>query len=422
MRPMRLTRLHSTPTLKRLFRPLLLVGLFALGACGVLKGPPATVLLICLDGFRWDYLQQAHTPNLDRLAATGVRAEALIPVFPTTRLPNQYTLVTGLYPENHGLVADTMYDPVFDETFIPDAEYVSTNSYWYGNEPIWVTARKQGRNTAVFSWPGSDAEIQGYRPRLRPITGTVTTDSARVNQILSWLDLPPTLKPDLIAAHFDSVAIAGRRWGPESSEVIAAVEEIDRTMGALFEGLVRRQIMEQIDIIILSDHGMAALDTNRVIFLDDYLDNPADLNIITWSPVLGMRPSMELSALLYDSLKVAHPRLQVYRREEVPYRLHYTAHHRIPTLLAIADEGWTITTHSFSEQDTLAPDRGASGYDPRYPSMHGIFIARGPSFSHGMVIKPFENIHIYPLLANLLRLDPAPNDGSADALKMIRAR
>jgi predicted AlkP superfamily pyrophosphatase or phosphodiesterase len=76
-----------------------------------------TVILISIDGFRYDYPEKARTPNLHRLISGGVRADGLIPQFPTLTFPNHYSMVTGLVPAHNGIVANTMSDPALNSLF-----------------------------------------------------------------------------------------------------------------------------------------------------------------------------------------------------------------------------------------------------------------------------------------------------------------
>lgn len=382
------------------------------------QGMQPTVLLISLDAFRWDYLEKADTPNLDRLVATGVKAEALIPVFPTKTFPNHYSIITGLYPENHGIIANRMFDPAYIDTFSLDKPESLRDGRWYGGEPLWVTAEKQSQLSAILFWPGSEAEIKGVRPTYwYPYNSELPNDD-RINQATSWLDLPTDRRPTFITLYFSEIDVQGYLSGPDSPELAAAVEKIDSTLGTLFDRLIERELMEEINIVVVSDHGMATTDSTRVIFIDDYIELE-QAGIIDWSPVLGLRPPEEVRESIYQTLKGAHPHLQVYRREETPQRLHYSTHHRIPYIIGIADEGWSITSHDSYNQDPSRFNGGAHGYDNRYPSMHGIFIARGPAFKNGLAVDAFQNIHIYNLLADILRLEPAPNDGNLDSVRVL---
>jgi len=352
------------------------------------------------------------------LMTTGVKAEALIPLFPTKTFPNHYSIITGLYPENHGIIANRMFDPAYIDTFSLDKPESLSDDRWYGGEPLWVTAEKQDQISATLFWPGSEAEIEGVRPTYWYPYDSELPHADRINQVVSWLDLPLDRRPTLITLYFSDIDVQGYLFGPDSPELAAAVERIDSTLGVLFDSLMERELMEEINIVVVSDHGQAATDSTRIIFLDDYIDLE-QAGVIDWSPVLGLRPPEEVLESIYQTLKGAHPRLQVYRREETPQRLHYSTHHRIPYIIGIADEGWSITSHASYDQDPSRFKGGANGYDNRYPSMHGIFIARGPAFKNGLEVGAFQNIHIYNLLADILRLEPAPNDGDLDSVRVL---
>ncbi len=378
-----------------------------------------TVLLISLEGFRWDYLEQADTPSLDRLVATGVKAQALIPIFPTYAWPNLYSLVTGLYPESHGIVSGRMYDPVFDATFDAGNQEAVHDGRWYAGEPLWVTAQKQGLISATLFWPGSTAEIQGRRPSYAYGGDDSLSHADRVNQLLAWVDLPPNRRPAFMAVNFTTGDLPGQ-MDPDSLDLPLVIQQLDSTLGDLFQGLVQRGVMEQIDIVVVSDHGVTRTDSTRVIFLDDYVE-PDQAGVIDWSPILGLRPGEGLQDDIYDALKGAHPQLQIYRREEVPIRLHYSNHYRIPPIVGLADKGWSITTHAVYDENPARFNAGRHGYDPRYPAMHGIFIARGPSFQNGLVVEPFQSIQIYNLITTVLGIAPAPNDGNLDSVRAMLA-
>ena len=292
-------------TLRQLVWIWLVLGLWLAIGCGSRSRLEPTVLLISLDGFRWDYLEKAHTPNLDRLVNTGVKARALIPVFPTKTFPNHYSIATGLYPENHGIIANTMYDPVVDDTFALSLRAAVSDGRWYGGEPIWVTAEKQGQISATLFWPGSEAEIEGFRPTYWYEYDHDMPHADRVNQVLAWFDLPPDHRPTFITLYFPDTDDDGHRFGPDSPEITSTIQQLDSTLGTLFQGLMERGIMEEINILVVSDHGMASIDSTQMIFLDDYI-NLTQAGVIDWSPILGLRPPEEVRENIYAALKNAH--------------------------------------------------------------------------------------------------------------------
>ncbi len=373
-----------------------------------------TVLLVSLDGFRWDYLDRYEAPTLAQLAAEGVRAERLVPSFPTKTFPNHYTLVTGLYAARHGIVANTMYDPVFDASFSLGDRAAVADGRWWGGEPLWVTVEKQGRRSGTYFWPGSEAEIQGVRPSYWVPFDDAVPAAERVAQVLAWLDLPPAERPVFLTLYFSDVDTQGHRFGPDSEEVAQAVRVVDGYLALLVEGLKARGLYDAVNLIVVSDHGMAATSSQRVLLLDDYIDL-ADVRIVELHPVAMLIPEAGRTEAVYDALRRT-PHLAVYRKEDVPEALHYRDHRRITPLVGIAEEGWSIATRERYERNPARYDGGAHGYDHRLPSMGALFVARGPAFVEGLRVGPFANLHVYNLMAAVLGVTPAPNDGDPDAV------
>jgi predicted AlkP superfamily pyrophosphatase or phosphodiesterase len=380
---------------------------------------PATssVLLVSLDGFRADYINRPGAIRLRMLAAAGVRAERMVPSFPTKTFPNHYTLVTGLYPEHHGIVANVMYDATIGKTFVTADTMVTHDPRWWGGEPLWNTVTKQRKKSASFFWVGSDIAVNGMRPALyRPYDGRVP-NAVRVRTVLDWLQLPAAERPLFVSTYFNDTDEAGHRFGPDAPETDAAIARVDSAVGALVDGLAERGMSDRVNLVVVSDHGMTPLAPDRVIYLDDYLDLTR-VKVIDINPVGALVPAADYEDDAYHRLRQAHPHLQVYRKTEVPARLHFRAHPRIAPLIAIADEGWTITTHAAVARSGL-PRGGNHGFDNALPSMGALFVASGPAFRKGVVVPPFQNIHVYALLSGLLGVAPAPNDGSVDSTRAL---
>ena len=412
------TRLNRVPCA-------LLTGLTAV-ACVASAAPPAprpaagtSVVLVSIDGFRDDYLDRYPSPNLHRVIAAGVRAP-LVPVFPTKTFPNHYSIVTGLYPEHHGIVENTMYDPVFDTVFrISDTAAVA-DARWWGGEPLWVTAQRQGHLAAAFFWPGSEAAIGGVRPRYWVHFDSRVPDATRVRQVLDWLSLPEETRPTFVTVYFGQVDHAGHEAGPDSPDVAAAVLQVDSAIGWLLDGLGTRGLSDRVNVIIVSDHGMSRTTPDSVIVLDDYLDRPLVARVTGGSPVVGLWPRAGMLDSVYHRLRGSHPHLSIWNREAIPDRFHYRDNRRIPPLVALADPGWSIAMTRRELADH--PERfrgGAHGYDDTVAVMRAIFLAQGPRFKSGVQVPPFRNVHVYDLIAGILGLTPAANDGSRDSTMML---
>ena len=392
-----------------------LLVVLALCACaaGCRAASRPLVVLVGFDGWRWDYIDRANVPNLRALAARGVRASSLIPSFPPKTFPNHYTLVTGLYPEHHGIVANVMIDPGFPERFTMSAD-TAKDARWWGGEPLWVTAILQGQRSASMFWPGSEVSIRGIRPTYwRPFDDTLP-NADRVRQVIDWLALPSDQQPSFVTVYFSEVDTAGHKYGPDSAEVMQAAGHLDQALGDLVAGVGRLDLLDRTTFVVVSDHGMSQLSDDRRIFLDDYLDL-STVAVTEWSPNLGLTPRSGSVDEVYRALEGKHPALDIYRRQETPARLHYRQSPRIPPIVGLAADGWTITSHARVEEDRQKGregERGAHGFDPTFRSMHGVVVAAGPRLRQGAVVPSLENVHVYEFLCELLGLKPATNDGS----------
>jgi predicted AlkP superfamily pyrophosphatase or phosphodiesterase len=371
---------------------------------------PSSLILISFDGWRWDYDQKAAAPNLKKLMARGVRAERLIPSFPSKTFPNHYSVVTGLYPAHHGIVANNIFDPESGLKFgLSDRKAVG-DARWWGGEPIWVTVQRQGGRAATLFWPGSEAPIGGIRPYFWSLYDGKMTNEARIDQVLAWLDLPAAERPSFITCYFSDTDDAGHDEGPESAAVREAVARLDGLLGRLLDGLQSRGIGDRVNIVITSDHGMAATSQDRVIVIDDYLD-AGTVDIVDINPTLGIVPKTATADEVYARLEKAHPHLRVYRREQTPEHWRYRDNPRIPAIVGVADDGWVVLRQRVGQPRPVVRPGGAHGYDPRALSMHGLFVAAGPAFRRGVTVPAFENVHIYNALAAALQVSPAKNDG-----------
>lgn len=404
---------------------LVLLAVLAAAGCQprVLPSDQAILILISIDGFRADYFERLQPPNLMKLAAAGVRADGLISQFPSNTFPNHYTIVTGLTLAHHGIISNNMQVADIPGRFSMSNRAVLADPRWWGGEPIWNTAETQGRKAAPMFWPGSEAAIGGRHASYWMPFDNGMPHVDRINRILGWLKLPDGQRPSFLTLYFADVDEAGHSGGPESDEVRDAVTRVDATIGLLIDGVKSLGFANRVHYVVVSDHGMAALSPDRVIVLDDYIDL-AKADVIDWSPELGVSPTDGDVETMYRALKDRHPALAVYRSSEVPAQYGLAGHPRLPPIYGMAKEGWYITSARERErwsEPNRHPPRGAHGYDPSLPSMHGLFIATGPRLRSGVRVKAFTNIHLYDLMCAVLGLTPAKNDGDPEVTRdMLR--
>lgn len=402
-------------------RALRLLLLLVISACAPASSPAQrqAVVLVSLDGFRWDYLERPEAVRLRELAARGVRAERMIQTFPTKTFATHYSMVTGLHPGEHGILANNIWDDEIGERFTLSNRAMVQDSRWWGGEPIWVAAERAGQRTAPYFWPGSEAEIKGVRPTHWRVFDGRVPNARRVRMVLDWLSQPGDSAVTFATLYFETTDNAGHDHGVDSPEVGAAIAEVDAAIGLLVDGLAERGLADRVNVIVVSDHGMTGLSADRQIVLDRYI-RLNRVRVVDWSPVLALIPEPGYMEEAYRLLKVAHPALQVYRKGEIPARFHYNDHPRVTPIVAIADEGWTITSQAQLNRRPKDQPWGAThGYDPALVAMGSIFVATGPAFRLGFTVPQVRAIDLYELMAEILGLPPAPNSGHLDSIRMV---
>ena len=381
---------------------------------------PVTIL-VSIDGFRADYLDRGITPALSALARDGARGP-MMPSFPSKTFPNHWTLVTGKVPDHHGIVANRMEDPRRPGEVFTMA---SDDPFWWNEaEPIWVTAEKAGVRTATMFWPGSNvgwggtlvphgwgAVEGGTRPADWQQFNQQIDNTQRVNAVLDWVRRPSNIRPQLVTLYFDTVDTAGHQSGPDGAEVDKAIADVDRHIGDLVRGL--KTLHQPANLVIVSDHGMAATSSERVIALDTIAD-PSLYRIVESGPFAALQPTDGNEVALEKALVGKHGHMECWRKKDIPARLQYGSNPRVPPVFCLADIGWLILPKAATSEFT----GGTHGYDNQAPEMRALFIANGPAFRRGITLTPFANVDITPLLGHLLGLpDIADLDGGIAPLR-----
>ncbi|KAI5076185.1 hypothetical protein GOP47_0008250 [Adiantum capillus-veneris] len=376
------------------------------------------VLLISSDGFRYGYHWKVPLPNIHRLQVNGTEAvPGMIPVYPTLTFPNHYSIATGLYPAWHGIIANYFSDPSSNERFHPG---IIDPKWWLG-EPIWESIVKHGLISATYFWPGSDVSKGAWNcnlPYCQHYNHSVPYED-RVDTVLAYFDLPDDKRPSLITLYFEEPDHTGHMVGADDPHIDKAIVRVDQMLGRLFDGLDARNVFDDVSIILLSDHGMVGTCDKKIIYLEDFapwISMPSSWTD-TLSPVLAVRPPPNVDVKeVYQNItealssgKVANSEfLQVYLKEDFPSRLHYSSSDRIPPIIGIVAEGYKLERKRSPAKECA----GAHGYDNEASSMHPIFIAHGPQFAKGRQIASFVNVEVYNLIASILGIQGAANNGT----------
>lgn len=363
-------------------------------------------VVVSLDGFRWDYAEVYDTPFFDQLAQQGVKA-VMMPSFPSKTFPNHYTLATGLYPDHHGIVANSFLDRTTGEVYSLGDNKSRSNPKYYGGEPIWLTAKRQGVTTATVYWVGSDVAINGDHANYWHdyLKKPLLTFSERKDEVVRLLSLPADKRPHLVMCYFEEPDHSGHSFGPQSKPTRKSVESLDSLLQVMWTAIRQLPIGDKVNLIITGDHGMTWTDGSRTVPVMKHLKQE-------WiSRVEGNLPGLiYVSKPEYaDSVVVALQgvdHIRAWKRADVPAYLHYGSNARIGDVVVLPDVGWFYT-------DFPVRAGGSHGYDNTASDMLVGFRAIGPDFKAGYS-KPdkFRNVDVYPLVAHLLGVIPAPCDGN----------
>ncbi len=369
------------------------------------------VVMLSLDAFRWDYPTIASTPNINQIAKDGVHAEALIPCYPSKTFPNHYSMATGLHPDKHGIVCNRFLDSTLGFYSIRDRKAVE-NPAFYGGEPIWLTAEKQGLIAATYFWVGSEAPIGGQYPTYWKLYENKSTFESRIDTIIHWLSLPIEKRPRLIAWYSPEPDASSHSFGSTDARTLKVVENLDSLLGVFLHKVQQLPHANKINILVVSDHGMADVSAETHINLTNYIDRNWFEVITGGNPVYTLQPKKEFREQAISALK-AIPNLKVWERHEIPNHYHYGTNQRIQDILIEAEVGYGVGFSSDREWYSKA----VHGYDSHHPDMSGIFYAFGPNFKKNYKHKAFQNTNLYLIVAHILGLEPAKTDGVWDDVK-----
>ncbi|MCW5579948.1 MAG: alkaline phosphatase family protein [Luteimonas sp.] len=365
---------------------------------------PRTVVVLSFDGLPATTIGDGSMPALDALSREGVHAHWLLPSFPTLTFPNHYTLATGLRPDHHGIVGNYLRDATFGDYH---SKRNGAEGHWYGGEPIWATLQRQGGRGAALAWVGGQDPADPRAPALMvPFDGERSVER-HIDQVLAWLDLPADERPQLVMDYFQHYDVAAHANGPASPEAALAKSALDAGIARLVDGLRMRGLEAQVDLVVVSDHGMDEVPPTHVDWLDPRV--PADAYDVIGTTVVGIAPKPGREAEVARLLG-RHAHHACHAKGAMPAHWRYGTHPRVPPIVCLPDPGWYLLPREPQRRPPRV--RGEHGFDNADPAMRAVFVARGPSFRTGVTLPAFDNVDVYPLLARLLGIEPAPNDGS----------
>ncbi|NXO02464.1 ENPP4 triphosphatase, partial [Rhinopomastus cyanomelas] len=368
------------------------------------------LLLVSFDGFRADYLETYELPHLQEFIKDGVLVKEVTNAFITKTFPNHYTIVTGLYEESHGLVANDMYDADTKKSF---SQFNDSDPFWWNEAvPIWVTNQHQGNGvSAAAMWPGTDVKISNTTPHFFMKYNFSVGFEERVEKIVTWLKSSNPIVT-FATLYWEEPDASGHKYGPDDTKNMSKVlEEVDGHIHFLTERLKASGLWDTLNVIITSDHGMVSCSAQKLIVLDDCIGRDS-YTLIDRTPVAAVLPRQN-TLEVYNLLKVCSRHMKVYLKEEIPDRFHYRRNKRIQPIILVADEGWTIV------QNESLSKRGDHGYDNTLPSMHPFLAARGPAFRRGYKQSTMNNVDIYPMMCHILGLSPQPHNGTFGNAKCL---
>lgn len=375
------------------------------------------LVLVSIDGFRWNFADQHDTPSIDRLAAGGVRAKSLQPAFPTLTFPNHYSIATGLLPVHHGIVANRF--PARDRQrwyWYKDRTAVQDGN-WYTAEPIWVTAEKNGMLSAAFYFVGTEADVGGIRPTHWRAFDSEVNGEVRVRQVLDWLTEPPEHRPHMITLYFEDVDDYGHWNGPDSAENIEAIRRVDRQLGMLLDGIGQLPHGDEVYVLLVSDHGMDRYDpAHTPLILDQFIDLNG-IRLVEGGPYVFMhfdQADPQRSAQIRDAINARWSCGRALLPQEAPDHWAVGDSPPFADVIVLADAGCGVVS-SADMNHKMTP--GDHGWPPESKAMRGVFYAMGPRIEPGTEIGTIHVTDIYPLMLRILDL-PAPHDfdGNPDLL------
>lgn len=388
------------------------------------SGSNNKLVLFLLDGVRWDYLDQEgiDLPGFKRIIREGVKADYMVPDMPTLSYPNYYSLMTGLHVESHGFAGNYMYDFEHDTYFNKGMNPEQIHSYWWDHaEPLWISVVKQGKRAYMYQWPGCEVDIRGYKPTFCEVLNRVPTIKNLQDSVDAGIKVLTEDKADLVGIYVELIDDYGHKYGPASRKMNDILVKVDKEINRMIETLEKKNILDSVNIMIFSDHGMTPISESRVVDISPYVDmNDIDI-MLEQGPNCYIWPKDgKLEKVFIELSSMKNPHVTTYKKKDIPDLWFYKSHPRISPILLVAENGWVIITPKKSEflsYSETGPMKGFHGYAKEEEDMRAIFTAAGPDFKRNYRIKPFLNIQLYQIMCRILNITPQPHNGTWSEVK-----
>lgn len=379
------------------------------------------VILISLDGFRWDYVDKYKPPHLTEFIEGGVKAQSLIPAFPSKTFPNHYSIATGMYPDNHGIIGNIFYSYEKDATYKLSDRSTVTDGTFYKGTPLWVQANNAGMVTASYFFVGTEANIQGIHPTYYYNYDASVSNETRVDQVIDWLDLPAAERPHFISMYFSDMDNTGHRYGPNNdAELKKSLFALDIVLGDLFKRVKDTELPVQ--LVIVSDHGMLEVPLEKYIPTES-VKNDALYTTIDNGTIVSIHPKNDGEIEnIFNQLQKKANHFSVYKTKDTPHFEKTPTSKNWGPIQIIPDPGFYFSSTRSIEARKASSRKvfGHHGFDPKLKEMHGIFYAQGSAFKEGYTQPSIQNIHVYPLICKLLDMDiPKGIDGELNVVQGV---
>lgn len=363
--------------------------LFSFQGSGNIAKTPPTVVILTVDGTRWDAIEGID--SFARMEKIGFRAKKMRSIFPSQTCPTHASIATGVRPSAHGIMSNQFLDRETGKRFSHEKE-----ASWLQAPPLWVLAEKAGLRAAVSEWPVSAGEWDGVKPSdYRPFDWD-NTDRQAVDWTLSLLKRREG-RPALIMTWLRACDKAGHDHGPGSSEYREAAVRTGKLLESFREAITAAGLDREIVLLISSDHGMK--EVGREIDIVPSVLKKGFFPYIAISGPMAMiyTDNRRQHSAVLKSLKKVKDGIEVLPYKEVPAEYSLGDSPRAGDIMVMSPPGSIFAPFKRGAHDR---NNGYHGWLPSDPDMCGVFFASGP----GVPVKTVEEASILDIAPTTLKI------------------